>query len=235
MQHAPLLLSRASGEVRLSARRECTIRHPAAIRLVVGVEESQLINDLPMFDRAMNMWREVDFPLLAEEAQELNPYLNSLRGTYGNGAVLHKTFSMPEHADLTEFVLLGALHPVYFFERFWRTKSVSAALPYELHDVNFLNTSLFQRVLPVQLPGSLASALVRGGAYGQNVPQARQAVALSSAAAEVLVAGDFDGAMVFISEAAWSEFFHDVAWDYTWLVVQPGRRRIEVLLATDTD
>lgn len=191
--------------------------------------------NLPMFDIAMKMWKEIDFLAQDEEATDLSTYLNCLRGTYGNGTVLHKTFSIPEHPDFIDFVSRGALHSAYFFDRFWRTRSVSAALPFELSELNFYSTNLFQWIHAVELPGSLASVLVRGGAYGQGVPSARKAMEFSTAAAESILDGDFDNTKVFVAHQAWSSFFYDVAWDYTCLVVQPDKRRIEVILATDTD
>jgi hypothetical protein len=58
---------------------------------------------------------------------------------------------------------------------------------------------------------------------------------LATAVAEAMLGGDFDNTQVFVAHEAWSSFFYDVAWDYTCLVVHPSRRRIEVILATDTD
>jgi hypothetical protein len=64
---------------------------------------------------------------------------------------------------------------------------------------------------------------------------ARSAMKSAHDAAELLLAGDFENPLVFVSQIPWSTFFCDVAWDYTWLIVRPGDRRIEVIIATDTD
>lgn len=201
-----------------------------------SLKKEKAVNEqLPMFDRAMNMWKEIDFLVQDEEVTDLSAYLNCLRDIYGNGTVMHKTFSVPEHPDFMDFVSRGALHSAYFFERFWRARSVSSVLPFELRELNFYSTDLFRWIHAVELPGSLASTLVRGGAYGQGVPPARKAMELATAAAEAMLGGDFENTQVFIAHEAWSSFFCDVAWDYTCLVVQPDRRRIEVILATDTD
>lgn len=181
------------------------------------------------------MWREIDFPLVDEDAGALHPFMEALRGLYANGAVVHKTFAMPARVDFDEFLHLGRLHDIFFFERFWLASSVRAALPFDLHEVEFLSPTVFSWTQRVELPGSLASALVRGGAYRNWDSTAREAMRLGLEAAEVLLAGDFEEPRVFVSQTAWSRFFHDVAWDYTWLVIEPRRRRIDVLLATDTD
>ena len=58
---------------------------------------------------------------------------------------------------------------------------------------------------------------------------------LGMTAAEVLLEGDFEEPTVFVSESAWSSFFFDVAWDSTVMVIDAKRRRLDVLLAKDTD
>ena len=186
-----------------------------------------------MFDRAMAMWRQIDFASASPAC--IDPYLSHLKGTYENGEVVQAAFSMPDSADFSDFVARGTLRDMYFFERFWRTSNVSHALPYKPNDLNFLSAELFNWISPVELPGSLASVLVRGGAYGNNIPPARRALELGHAAAEALLAEDFETPHVFLSNVAWSSFFCDVAWDYSWVIVRPADRRIEVLLATDTD
>jgi hypothetical protein len=192
-----------------------------------------MTRELSQFDRAMAMWREIDFPVIAPQTAELR-FVEDLAAMYDNGKVLHTTFAMPDHPDFIAFAA-GLLHPTYFFERFWQTKSVAQALPFALHDVSFLSPETFRRMHPVELPGSLANALVRGGAYISDSMPARTAMKCAQDAAESLLAGDFDNPQVFVSHTPWSTFFHDVAWDYTWLIARPGDRRIEVIIATDTD
>jgi hypothetical protein len=186
------------------------------------------------FDRAMAMWREIDFPFIALQTEEFD-FINELRAVYSNGEVLHRSFSIPDHPDLAVFINSGTLHSTYFFERFWQTKSVAKALPYTLNDIRFLSPDTFRWIHPVELPGSFASALLRGGAYTTKPMPARSAMKIAELAAEVFLAGDFDSPRVFVSCLPWSTFFHDVAWDYTWLIIRPDNKRIEVVLATDTD
>ncbi len=186
------------------------------------------------FDRALAMWREIDFPLIEPQAAELR-FVDELAVAYANGAVVHKSFGIPDHPDFTDFVNRGALHPTYFFERFWQTKSVGIALPYPLNDLKFLSPETFRWIHPVELPGSLASVLLRGGAYSTESMPARNAKMIADQAAESLLAGDFESPRVFVSCLPWSTFFYDVAWDYTWLIIRPSAKRIEVVMATDTD
>lgn len=186
------------------------------------------------FDRAMAMWREIDFPLIDEKNQALR-FLEDLSEMYSNGNVIHKSFAIPDHPDLDAFINAGALHSTYFFERFWKTKSVALAFPHTLHDVKFLAPDTFRFIHPVELSGTLARTLLNGGAYTTERMSARTAMVIADEAAELLVGGDFDGPSAFFSHLPWSTFFYDVAWDYTWIIVRPRDRRIEVIVATDTD
>jgi hypothetical protein len=180
------------------------------------------------------MWREIDFPLIEEPKTGLR-FVQDLATMYSNGTVLHKSFSIPDYSDFTAFINTGALHSTFFFERFWQTKSVASELPYALNDVRFLAPDTFRWIHPVELPGSMARALVQGGAYTSEPMAARSAMEIAGQAAESLLAGNFQGPLVFVSCLPWSSFFYDVAWDYTWLIIRPADCRIEVILATDTD
>jgi hypothetical protein len=194
----------------------------------------------PIIDPGPEFWREVDFPWVDDALEGLRPYVERLRAAYANGDVIHRTFLFPEQAELRQQAQLAFARDRAFFRHFWHCPSVKAALPYELHESEFAETELgpghpFRWSTPVELPGQLADPVRRGGAYGGNTPTAREAMASGMAAAESLTQGDFDNTRVLNSRASWSRFFHDVAWDYTWILVHPDRGRIVVLMATDTD
>lgn len=180
------------------------------------------------------MWREIDFPLIETPRAGLR-FIEDLAAMYSNGSVLHKSFAIPGHLDFMAFVNTGALHATFFFERFWQTKSVARAFPYVLNDVRFLAPDTFRLLHPVELSGSMARALVKGGAYTTVPMPARRAMKIADQAADSLLAGDFESPLVFVSGLPWSSFFYDVAWDYTWLILRPGDSRIEVILTTETD
>jgi len=180
------------------------------------------------------MWREIDFPLIGKTGEALE-FVDELAAMYSNGNVLHKSFAIPDHPDFAAFINTGALHSTFFFERFWQTKSVASAFPYVLNDVRFLALDTFSWLHPVELSGSMARALVKGGAYTAEAMSARSAMEVAGLAVESLLAGDFETPHVFVSYLPWSSFFYDVAWDYTWLIIRPAHSRIEVILATDTD
>jgi hypothetical protein len=85
------------------------------------------------------------------------------------------------------------------------------------------------------LGGTLAWMLSSGGAYHAFKRGGAEAKRIGDQAAQEMLGGSYDGAMVVESSRAWSEFFCDIAWDYTGMVIDSKRRIIHVLLATDTD
>lgn len=194
----------------------------------------------PRLPPGPEFWRDVDFPLVDDEPEGLRTFVQRLRAEYQNGSVIHRTFVFPEQAEMRRQAELAFARDFAFFRHFWHCPSVRAALPYELDDTEFDESSPcagrpFESTPSVQLPGQLATALWAGGAYSRDRPTARDAMAAGMAAAEALTQGDFDDTRVLNSSKPWSRFFHDVAWDHTWILVEPERGRIVVLMATDTD
>lgn len=189
----------------------------------------------PMFDRALEMWREIDFIRSSEPLQQVSEYMAYLRAAYDNGRVECASFEIPASNEFREFSAQGHLHEAYFFDRFWKTAGVYATFPYALRELKFYTPEVFAELHPVELAGSLAGVLARGGAYDRNAIPGTVALQKATEAAHELLASDYDRPRVYFSGAAWSAFFHDVAWDCSWVVVDNAKSRIHVILATDSD
>ena len=58
---------------------------------------------------------------------------------------------------------------------------------------------------------------------------------LAEGAAQELLEGRFSEVLVYANHAPWTDFFFDIAWDRTWLMVDKRERLVHVLCATDTD
>jgi hypothetical protein len=86
-----------------------------------------------------------------------------------------------------------------------------------------------------ELAARLAGHLYSGGANSKTGART-PAECLRLAGSFVDEASGADmGMMGFFGDTAWCEFFHDVAWDVTAVILSPARSRATVLLATDTD
>jgi hypothetical protein len=85
------------------------------------------------------------------------------------------------------------------------------------------------------LAGELASALLRGGAYIRFPGSAAEASQLASAGLADLVGDRYEQFRVFQSEAPWTPWFFDIAWEHTWILADYERLEVSVLCKTDTD
>ena len=85
------------------------------------------------------------------------------------------------------------------------------------------------------LDGSLAWVLDCGGPYQKPNWGGAKSKEIGEKAAFELIANDYEDSLVFVSHSAWCGFFFDVAWDYTWVVLNKKTRLLHVLMATDTD
>lgn len=179
------------------------------------------------------MWATVRFEPIAIRCPEVDSFIIELREVYTNGKVEFAAFAMPDHPVFEWY--LSELHPLGFFEQFWKRPEVREIFPYNLMDMNFFDFKIFSYLSPFLLDGMLALILSNGGAYGRFTRGGAEAKRIGQEASLELLADDFDKTYVYESECAWSDFFMDVAWDHTYVIVDPTRRIIQVLLATDTD
>jgi hypothetical protein len=85
------------------------------------------------------------------------------------------------------------------------------------------------------LDGEIATNLVRGGAYRRFSGPATEAKRIASAAVAEWTQDRFEDFQVFGSDAPWTPWFYDVAWDHTWILIDRCNREATVLCATDTD
>jgi hypothetical protein len=92
----------------------------------------------------------------------------------------------------------------------------------------------YRPISPFEWEGALVHMLVVGGAYGRRVPEesARQ---LARDFVDACLEGRHLTATVFAIPGAWTPWFHDVAWDNTFLLYDRAARAWTCLASTDTD
>jgi hypothetical protein len=167
------------------------------------------------------------WPLASPALEEL---LAALRDTHVNGGALFARFragSWPLLRDRAETTA--------FLEGFLTSAAVRAALP-ELQVGDTLAVRpAFEADSAFTLEGELARTLSVGGAYVRFAAGPGEARALARRACEAIVGDRFDEVYVHHSSLPWAPWFHDVAWDATWVGMDPLERTIWLLCVTDTD
>ena len=199
------------------------------------MNEATSQSQVPDFNAVKEMWATIDFPLICEPFPFIEKYALELRALYSNGEVRHQAFRIPEHSTFDWYLFRKIVHESGFFEKFWKCKTLREAFPDSLKDFNFYSQQTFEISSPFNLGGSLGWTLACGGAYDGFKREGALAKRLGEEAAFEMLGSNYDDSAVYVSFAPWSEFFHNVAWDYTWIVINRRLSAIHVLVATDTD
>lgn len=93
----------------------------------------------------------------------------------------------------------------------------------------------FTESAALHLDGDLALALVQGGAYARFAGPWVEAKRLAQDVCQELFGDRFEDVRVDRSDAAWSPWFHGVAWDQSWVVTDKRHQRMTLICLTDTD
>ena len=93
----------------------------------------------------------------------------------------------------------------------------------------------FTESAALHLDGDLALALVQGGAYARFEGPWAGAKRIAHTVCQELFDDRFEDVRVDRSDAAWSPWFHEVAWDHSWVVTDRRRQRMTLICLTDTD
>lgn len=193
---------------------------------------------LPTFEDRAAMWAGIDFLEHCWDHPSVDEYVHALRSRYANGSVLFHSFRLPEHPVL-DWYLTRQLHDSNFFERFWSTPTPSLFFPSADPALNYYLShgpqNIFDHSSPFFLAGGLAGIHFCGGAYSLSNGFGIRSKQLGDAAANELIGDDFEDTLCFTSNAPWSDFFLDVAWDRTLIIISKRQRLIHCMLATDTD
>jgi hypothetical protein len=193
------------------------------------------MNDSSDFHNLQAMWDAVDFEEVKLNLPAVTRYVDELRRLFVNGQVDFAAFALPRHPVFDVYADNRQFHDMGFFEHFWKADGPSQVFRHELRELNFFDRGIFREDSPFLLGGSLASILSWGGAYEAFKRGGLEAKRIGEEAALEMLDGNYDDALVFEGHSYWSTYFLDVAWDYAFVVINPGKRLVHTLLATDTD
>lgn len=191
------------------------------------------VNGIPQFQDRKKMWETLVVRPLTTVCNPLKEYLDALAGVYLNGKVVHQSFRIGEDAVFQWYWSRNQLKEMFFFDEFMALRPVKHALGLENVD-DELNQK-FEWSSPLLMPGYMAWTLDSGGAYERPKVSALQIRDMADAAVDAMIDGKYENCLFFHSNAPWTAFFMDVAWDHTWVLTQINERVVHIILATDTD
>ncbi|GAB2834011.1 hypothetical protein [Lentzea nigeriaca] len=168
----------------------------------------------------------------------LDRYLEQVTATHVNGGYLIGRWRAVEYSDTVAwFMSRNRVEDYNLFRVFFDDQAVRNGLS-ELQIPAPLTEALGfeqQWAGSLCLDGVLAGLIVQGGAYERYKGSAGEAKALATAAVEALTQNRFADFRVDISTAAWTPWFHDIAWDHTLVLTDFANAELTVLCMTDTD
>lgn len=190
----------------------------------------------PSEEDVQQMWSKLQVTPVPFQHPALDELLEQFRAIYVNGGAVFARFQLSEDPVLQWFGSRDRLPEISFFDRFLTTPAAASALP-SLSIPNPLAAPLTLRedTSPLTFDGELAKVLVQGGAYMSFEGTAIEAKALGARFCEALIGQRYDEIKMYISREAWSPWFGNVAWDFTWFGVDKRNSQIWLLCATDTD
>jgi len=93
----------------------------------------------------------------------------------------------------------------------------------------------FKEQLAVMLDGSIAAQILWGGAYEGFKERPVIAKQLAVNVCQYMFQNRYEDIKVFESYRPWTDWFYDVAWDVTWMVLDSREQKMWFICATDTD
>ncbi|MDF9554150.1 hypothetical protein P5757_15785 [Bacillus tropicus] len=125
------------------------------------------------------------------------------------------------------------------YEHFFRKIFSSLDIIQDLEELKIHTSekykSQFQYRSAVMLDGSIAFQIIRGGAYKYFPERMVIAKQLASDVCQYMFQDRYEDIKVFESDSPWTDWFYDVAWDVTWMVLDSREQKMWFICATDTD
>lgn len=196
--------------------------------------ESTGKSPMPSMDDVNRMWQELHFERLSVDNPAIEKLLAAFRALYLNGGALHACFTVPNH-DVSDWSVVRDRLDEIDLSRFLTSQAVRTSLPELRIEGSFLDEPDFEPLNPAALSSELAETIMAGGAYEQFMGTPQEARAWAQEFCDAVFDHRFHEVRVFRSWRPWSAWFHDVAWDQSWLIVDLAYRRLWLLCVTDTD
>ncbi|TXK85126.1 hypothetical protein FU659_05110 [Paenibacillus sp. N3.4] len=122
-----------------------------------------------------------------------------------------------------------------YFENLLSSYDIVSALPQLKVIAPFHKETVFNRSSAFTLDGEIASKLCTGGAYRSFEGSSKEAKNITSILSNFIFEDRYKESFVFTTNKAWSDWFFDIAWDFTWIVFDEHKSRLWLVCITDTD
>ena len=198
-----------------------------------GLYPSRAGFSLPPKGTLKQLWTGLDFLPAKQKYHVAEAYLNDLRRLYCEAAFT--SLEVPPSSEFRWFASRGRLDEIKFFDRFWRTPSVRAALPALEIGRAFRCRIPFKPGNAFSLDGEFAAALFTGGCYSKYRDTPAAAKAVGQRVSHDLIGERHDEIYVYCNHEPWCEAFEGMMVTWTWVILDLRHAIIHVLYASDVD
>jgi hypothetical protein len=179
-------------------------------------------------------WEEVDYRAGSRTAPAIDAFLGAVAEQFVNGGCVLRQFEARDQARFDSALAHDLRGLEQMLAAFLRRPEVHAGLE-EVKIASAARTlPAFRTIGAFELEGALAHTLLTGGAYTRGVGSEERARLIAREFLDALLE-DRLSCTVFVLEGAWTPWFFDVAWDHSYVLIDPGARSWWTLFMTDTD
>jgi hypothetical protein len=190
---------------------------------------------LPTLDRLVSSVRRIQFVPARETPTALLNLAHTLRSLLDNGGVIVETFAVDADEVAAWFLSRNNFDTYGLLEQLFKSNALSRAAPALGTFDPRAASRTFDSTSALHLDGDLAGALLWGGAYQKFEGSHAAAKQLGLEVCHQMFGDAWEDIRVHQSTAAWSPWFHDVAWDHSWVITNMRTQRMTLLCLTDTD
>ncbi|STQ90787.1 hypothetical protein [Iodobacter fluviatilis] len=185
----------------------------------------------PSHSEIQEFWNGSIFDEVGVQIEGASKVCNELKSTHVNGGCDIFCATFINHPVLHWFVSRNRLDEISFFEKFLSSRVFGERqIKFE-----FDNNLEWEWSSSYILDGDIARTLKSGGAYKAFSGSGKEAKALGQLLCTDIFGERYDDIQIFKTYKPWSDWFYDVAWDQTWMIVDKRNLLIWAILLTDTD
>lgn len=180
-------------------------------------------------------WDDVVYTVETFDNPHVTGFLSVLGEIFVNGGVILRSFPATDPAAFDDAFRKDFRGIDHGAQTFLTRPSVVAALPELRIELPIPRPPEFRWTSGFGMEGDLTHMLLVGGAYERYSGTVEQARSLSRRFMETLFGKNLHRLWVGRSTTPWAPWFHDIAWDNTFIVLDQRARRFVLLCITDTD
>lgn len=190
----------------------------------------------PSLQECVDFWKgRPVFAPIKWDHPDIHAVVGRMNSVFPNGGAKFGVFSFELTPFLHFFLSRNRFGDINFFEHLLASVAFQETFPGVPPYRTPWDSFGWTWSSPYVLGGEIAWTLMSGGPYERFPGSGRDAMALGIAFTEALWGDRFEDIHIVKSNASWSDWFREVAWDGTWIGVDVERSVIWTLFHTGTD